>query len=50
MPASYAIMTVCGPFAWNFLYQDSAEEAMALYQAARPDVLFWVEEVTGNSL
>ena len=44
MPASYAIVTVCGPFAWEFLYRDSAEEAMTLYQAAHPDVLFWVEE------
>lgn len=48
MPASYAIVTVCGPFAWGFLYRDSAEEAMTLYQAANPDVLFWVEEVVNN--
>lgn len=30
------------------MHRDSAEEAMALYQAAHPDVYFWVQEVVNN--
>lgn len=44
----YAIVTVAGLFASGFMHRDSAEEAMALWQAARPDVYFWVEEVVNN--